>query len=599
MKRWTKQVVWCLVLLMASSGGIGSNAFGQSGTVVEGGRLKADATWTKLGSPYTVNGYVALGDNVTLTIQEGVEVKFAANAGLTASSGRLIVNGSEEEKVVFRLDSSAGGLDQYNEEIRLGSDSSLQHVDIDHARMGIVLEGSNNTVDKVKVTNSDLYGIHIAGDDNSIKNSTLISNQNGLSVFGQNNLFIGNNITASLESGIIVERNSTEGIYMNNMVAQSGKYGLYSEIPYESIINRFYGNTFLENQSGMLTGTSSIFRENNLLDQLIVVNSTITDMNLSQNYWGTTNSENIFNRIILPNNYYNITIEPFLSESVAPIEEVETAAPILNVIKESDSTVTGKAEPGDRVTVIQKYSYWTSKKEAVADENGVFTVPFMPVPAGEKVEAFATNRYEIKSSIVSAVVQPEYVPPIEEDTEPPGKPMVNEVTDQQTYMNGIAEAEAFIEVKAGHQLIAAGYADENGSFYLTMPKQKAYTELAVTATDKAGNRSVAATVKVKDVTAPFKPQIFPAVTDQTMVVKGTAEEGATVEVRRDGVLIGTGVSNAGSFSISIPLQIEGTQLSMIARDQAGNASEATVLIVLDGTPPALPVVYEVTNFSTS
>ena len=56
-----------------------------------GGVISSDTTWTLAGSPYnvtsTVQVYGTSTTPVTLTIQPGVVVKFAANAGLQIGNG--------------------------------------------------------------------------------------------------------------------------------------------------------------------------------------------------------------------------------------------------------------------------------------------------------------------------------------------------------------------------------------------------------------------------------------------------------------------------------------------------------------------------------
>ena len=65
------------------------------------GVISTDATWTATGSPYivTANVFVQGAGNPILTIEPGVEVRFAQNQGLfiggnsPSQSGKLIANG--------------------------------------------------------------------------------------------------------------------------------------------------------------------------------------------------------------------------------------------------------------------------------------------------------------------------------------------------------------------------------------------------------------------------------------------------------------------------------------------------------------------------
>lgn len=79
---------------------------------------------------------------------------------------------------------------------------------------------------------------------------------------------------------------------------------------------------------------------------------------------------------------------------------------------------------------------------------------------------------------------------------PPEPVKVSEVTDKDTIVTGEAEAGSTVEVKANGSLIGSGTAGTDGKFVVTIPIQKASTELVFTATDKAGNVSEVTTVVV-------------------------------------------------------------------------------------------------------
>ncbi|MDM5329807.1 Ig-like domain-containing protein [Neobacillus sp. CF12] len=82
-----------------------------------------------------------------------------------------------------------------------------------------------------------------------------------------------------------------------------------------------------------------------------------------------------------------------------------------------------------------------------------------------------------------------------------------------------------------------------------------------------------------DITPPAAPKVN-AVTDQSTAVTGTAEANAQVIVKAGAVSIGTGTANAtGSFSVTIPKQKGGTTLTVTAKDQAGNESSGTNVVV--------------------
>ncbi|WP_377108899.1 Ig-like domain-containing protein [Rossellomorea sp. GCM10028870] len=187
----------------------------------------------------------------------------------------------------------------------------------------------------------------------------------------------------------------------------------------------------------------------------------------------------------------------------------------------------------------------------------------------------------------------------ERDMTPPEAPGVDEVTDQETALTGTAEVDSTIKVKTAGSVIGTGKVGSEGTYRVTIPKQKAGTLLEVTATDQAGNSSQVAQVTVKDATAPMAP-VVDAVTDQSTSVTGKAEVDSMIKVKTEGTEIGKAkVGSDGSYHVTIPKQKAGTILEVSSTNQAGNESVVTKVTVKDLTGPPAPMVDEVTNQATS
>ncbi|MGG4042889.1 Ig-like domain-containing protein [Bacillus smithii] len=172
----------------------------------------------------------------------------------------------------------------------------------------------------------------------------------------------------------------------------------------------------------------------------------------------------------------------------------------------------------------------------------------------------------------------------------PTKPSVNKVGDHDTAVTGTADPNNKITIEANGNVIGSDDANENGSFSVAIPVQKAGTELHVYAENSVGNKSEETIVTVSDNTAPTKPAVN-VVSDRDTVVTGTTEANAKVTVKTGNTILGIGTANqSGQFKVTITKQRAGTTLTVFAEDASGNKSAAVAVNVLDKTPPASPTV---------
>ncbi|WP_223588872.1 Ig-like domain-containing protein [Neobacillus bataviensis] len=270
-------------------------------------------------------------------------------------------------------------------------------------------------------------------------------------------------------------------------------------------------------------------------------------------------------------------------------DTIPPVSPVVNAVTDKATAVTGTAEAGSTVEVRAGNVVLGT---GAAAQNGSFSVAIPIQSAGTTLAITAKDTFGNVSQAVQLTVI---------DTTPPAVPIVNEVTDQTTSVTGQAEAGSTVDVKAKNgTAIGTATTGVDSKFSVTIPAQVSGTELSVTATDKAGNTSTAATVVVKDTTAPAKP-VVNEVTDKATSVMGQTEAGSKVDVKtNNGSVIGTATAGAdGKFTVTIPVQASGTELTVIATDQNGNVSTATTVIVIDVTAPLRPVVNEVTDKATS
>ncbi|KGQ54055.1 hypothetical protein IO44_10600 [Gallibacterium anatis str. Avicor] len=276
----------------------------------------------------------------------------------------------------------------------------------------------------------------------------------------------------------------------------------------------------------------------------------------------------------------------------APSDITPPSQPTDVVIKNDGKQITGKAEPGSKITI--KDDQGNVIANGKADEQGNFSIDLNPPKNnGEKVEVTATDNAG-NTSTPTDIIAP--------DSTSPNKPEDLDVSDDGTHVTGTAEPGSTVTVKDEQgNVIGTGKAnEEDGKFNVTInPPKTNGEELTVEAKDEAGNPSQPNTVKADDSTPPAKPENLDVSNDGTRVT-GTAEPGSTVTVKdeKDNV-IGTGKANEEDGKFDITLDEPKTaleELSVTATDNANNESNSekvTAPLVVPKTKPdfdyAVPV----------
>lgn len=244
----------------------------------------------------------------------------------------------------------------------------------------------------------------------------------------------------------------------------------------------------------------------------------------------------------------------------------------------ADATITLSNGP-DELASLEGY-----------EGNGSFTLTIPKQKANTVLQLTVTDRYGNESAPLDIRVI---------DTVAPEMPVVEQVTDRSTAVTGKAEAASRISVKAGAKEIGSGTVGTDGKFSAAIEKQKAGTKLSVTATDAAGNASEAASITVKDVTAPAAPTVD-QVTEKSTRLSGTAEANSTVVVQAGSEELAKGTAASdGKFSFAIEPQKAGTVLTVTATDAAGNKSAETKVTVSKAAPEAADRISGTDRYKTA
>ncbi|MES5896838.1 Ig-like domain-containing protein [Bacillus cereus group sp. RP43] len=109
----------------------------------------------------------------------------------------------------------------------------------------------------------------------------------------------------------------------------------------------------------------------------------------------------------------------------------------------------------------------------------------------------------------------------------PSAPEVNEVKDTDTKVTGTAQVGSTISIQAAGKELGTGTVDENGTYTITIPQQKAGTKLSVVVNNSAGTSE--ATEVTVQATQLEKP-VVNSLTTKDKKVTGTAQPYAKIEV---------------------------------------------------------------------
>ncbi len=288
-----------------------------------------------------------------------------------------------------------------------------------------------------------------------------------------------------------------------------------------------------------------------------------------------------------------------------PADEATVTAPtITGVTGNSTAGYEIKGTADANATVEIRNAGGTVIGTGTADGTGAFTVtiPAGEAGANETLTAVAKNASGTESTPTT------FQTPADPNT-PVATPIVETVTGSTTKgyeVKGTAEVGTTIEVRdAAGTVLGTATTGTDGKYTVTLDPGKATANqtLSVVAKNASGTESQPATATTPaDVTAPTVDNIT-GNSGSGYEITGTADTNTTIEVRDPaGAVIGTGTSDAnGDFTVTLPTGTTnpGDTLTVIGKDNAGNESQPTeVLVPADATVTA-PTVTGVTGNSVA
>ncbi len=287
-------------------------------TYVEG-EITINTVWTLIDSPFILSGNVTIHENVTLTIEPGVEVKFGGKFSIVVN-GRLVAKGSTEFNRLIKFTSNKetpepgdwgtlyfngtnqppsvlenciveygvngatianGELTVRNSTIRLNSENGVMTLN------GSVTVGHNNFI-----CNNTASGIYISGGNAIVEANIIELNGDGITLTG--NLTTSNiNITRNLvrlngKSGVslLMEAYNTSSFVVRNNNVTLNYYGFYVSTNTSTIITRNY---ILQNEVGVFyeLGNEHEAHFNDIVGNVLGMDVSATAaVNATRNYWG-------------------------------------------------------------------------------------------------------------------------------------------------------------------------------------------------------------------------------------------------------------------------------------------------------------------------
>ena len=281
-----------------------------------------------------------------------------------------------------------------------------------------------------------------------------------------------------------------------------------------------------------------------------------------------------------------------------------TAPTVTGVTGNSTAGYEVKGTADANTTVEIRNAGGTVIGTGTADGTGAFTVtiPAGEAGANETLTAVAKNASGTESTPTT------FQTPADPNT-PVATPIVEAVTGSTTKgyeVKGTAEVGTTIEVRdAAGTVLGTATTGTDGKYTVTLAPGKATANqtLSVVAKNASGTESQPATATTPaDVTAPTVDNIT-GNSGSGYEITGTADPNTTIEVRDPaGAVIGTGTSDAnGDFTVTLPTGTTdpGDTLTVIGKDNAGNESQPTeVLVPADATVTA-PTVTGVTGNSVA
>jgi hypothetical protein len=188
-------------------------------TYVEGS-ITQDTIWTLIDSPFVVSNNILVNQNVTLTIEPGVEIRFGGRFSFTVE-GRIVANGTKDKTIRFTSNTYEPKPGDWNTLNFVGPQVSyLIGCVIEYGTNGVSIKNGHAEIRNSDVRRSKENGITTANGELNVQNCNIsYSLQNGISATTSDLTAQDNTILQNTANGIYITGNGHTIIQRNRIIA--------------------------------------------------------------------------------------------------------------------------------------------------------------------------------------------------------------------------------------------------------------------------------------------------------------------------------------------------------------------------------------------
>ncbi len=276
--------------------------------------IEKDTILTAEGSPYYIQQTLSINSGITLKITRGTQIIISGGVSIS-NNGRLLIEGSETEKVLFTSDApetrwnyitNQGSLIAKHLSVRravrfvssFGDTVIIENCDVADTYRGVGDDCIGvHYAKKLIIRNTSLTGNPAAGktdaiDLDGISGDTISGNiitgysDDGIDIgTNSSNIVIEENEISFCDMGISIGENSTALVYKNLLIHSKAGIQSHTGAVVDARLNTLYGNTYgirafhndgESTSGGTIYVSSSIISNSTLGDQIQVGNSALS-----------------------------------------------------------------------------------------------------------------------------------------------------------------------------------------------------------------------------------------------------------------------------------------------------------------------------------